>query len=445
MTCRKIYIEAHKYLFRRPLVFRGQLELYGWLEKVPSKYLQSVTEITLEIHDVDLQPLLRIGTSAAQRNNTPRLLTVELYKKDLERLFVSLSRLPNVKELTIRTKPERQSPFYRDFIGELFARLSFLWPSIRGLSLEGNVHHQNLSFLNTLPNLRCFLFDGFSSSSSINLAETLSSLQRLQSLSLVSHHKLLTPTNPMHSGFTSKQPSFTDDVLRSMHRLVSLSITESIYPLSSPALFFTPKMVSSLLDHTSLNSLTIRISREPDSETLAALKTLLKASSIKRLELDWPPFETKIFEYYDLYPNSLTEFWVRADNASIAFDILFPIRESQEAGKMRELERIVFIRETWYDDTAAIIIHKEGNYTDIEVDTREAKTDRGILPLGGTNTPVSWSPLRLNAYSLLVVRSYPCHIHSNISSKEHNFASVASISRDMHDLGTRVLWHTENV
>lgn len=349
-TCREIYTEAHKYLFHRPLHFRSQATFYEWLEYIPSQHLHQVAEIRIELQDVDLGPLLA-PASSSEPTTTPRLLAWELYEKDLERLESSLRSLPNLKTLTIGALPERQTFLYREYLSKFIKLLSSVWPGLQGLTLEGNFHHQSLSFLSSLPKLQSLSFDGFSSSSATEMAGILAGLHRLENLSLVSQHGLLTPTTCIHSDFTSQLQSFTGNVLRTMNQLASLSVRERIHSAASPALFFTPEMLASLHCHSTLNSLTICMSQAPNPETLEAFEAFLKLAPIKHLELDWPSLELQVLNDYEMFPPSLKYLWVRVSSMATTFEILYTVFESREAGDMLDLRKIILLRSAWANQT----------------------------------------------------------------------------------------------
>ena len=349
-TCQEIRTEAHKYLFQRRITFRGQTALYAWLEQVPTKYLHHVTEITIELQEPDLSPLLAPVATSSSATDAPRLITVELHEKDLKKLRYSLEELPNVKYLTLRALSDRRSHLYREFVANFLKRLGSLWPDLQGLTLEGNFHNQSLSFLTTLSELRSFSFDGFSTSSPEELAAIFAQLEHLDSLSLVSQHGLLTPTRHSHSGFTSERQSLIGDVVREMSHLVSFSVTESIHPPSapsSPALFFASEMLEALHGHKTLIHLTFRISQAPDTNTLEALDKLLAHSNIERLELDWPYLDPRVFEQHTLLPASLKELWVRVPSPEAAFDMLFVVQDGQQGEDTTELKKVVLVREMW--------------------------------------------------------------------------------------------------
>ncbi|KAH7401704.1 hypothetical protein BKA66DRAFT_405610 [Pyrenochaeta sp. MPI-SDFR-AT-0127] len=342
-TCREIKAQAHKFLFQRPANFRSQSSLYEWLDRVPHELLQHVTEVSLSVQDVDLRALLQTDTSFQQTDTSPRLRSSELYGIELERLRRSLIQLPKVKKITIRALSSRQSFLYHDFLAKVLEMLSAVYPDLLEIRLEGNMHHQDLTFLTNLRKLQSLSFDGFSSTSSTKTAGILASLEHLSKLSLISQHEMPTSGNHSHSGLRTKQQSFTGDVARTINQLATFSVTERI-PTSSPPLFFTSEVLASLHNHKALKSLSISLSKTPDGETLESLRVFLKRSAIERLELDWPDLEPQLLEEFALIQSDLKILWVRAKNETDACDIISSISEKREIGDLQGLRQVVLIR-----------------------------------------------------------------------------------------------------
>jgi hypothetical protein len=341
-TCRAVHLEAHKFLFQRPLHFDGQLDFYRWLDHAPPEFLTYTKELSISIQDVDMRPLLRLQ-DPVQASSSSQLLTWQLYEAELDRLKHALKKLPNVKTITLIALSHHQPFLYREFLTKVLWLLSSLYPHLEDLRLEGNLHYQDLRFLSRLDRLQSFSFDGFSSSSPAETATVLASLENLTQLSIVSQSALLTPDHQLHSGFTSKRQSLTGDVLRTVNKLASFSVTERT-PRFSSTLFFTPEVLASLHNHRSLNSLSIALSRAPDTEVLLSLEALLESSPIEELELDWPQLDPLVLESYTLLSHTLRVLWVRAASAASAFEILWSIAECREAGDLGAMEKVVLVR-----------------------------------------------------------------------------------------------------
>jgi hypothetical protein len=344
-TCHEIRNEAHKFLYQKPLVFRGQEALYTWLEQTPRELVAHVSEITVHVQDVDLRPILCSAVLSSQFSTPSNLPTSELYHTEVGRLEQALKEMPKVKTITLRALSNQPSFLYRHFVSRILEVLGTSCPALVDLRLEGNFHHQELQFLMALTNLESFSFDGFSSSSPATMIRVLGSLNRLRNLSLVSERVLLTPNAGLHSGYTEKCQSFTGDVVRTMRQLASFSVTEHV-STSSPTLFFTSEVLNSLSEHKTLRSLSIRLSHPPDMATLSSLEKFLERTAIEHLELDWPDLEPDILEQYRLLSGSLRTLWVRVESEADAFDILWSILESRHAGDLLSLRKVVLLRST---------------------------------------------------------------------------------------------------
>ncbi|KAF2799582.1 hypothetical protein K505DRAFT_370891 [Melanomma pulvis-pyrius CBS 109.77] len=422
-SCHEIYAEGNKFLFQRPILFRGQIALYHWLDQVPETHLHHVTEITLELQNVDMRPLLSPIASTASTSSTSKLLTWELHELELDRLDQALRRLQNIKTFTIRALPERQSFLYREFLAKVLESLGSLYPNLSSLSLQGNLHHQSLSFLSSLQELSSLSFDGFSSSSPVETASILSNLTHLTNLSLVCQHTLLTPTTHMHSSFTSKRQSLTTPVFLAMRQLASLSLNETMHPATTTSLFFTPEVLTPLRDHTSLNSLSIRLSHAPNTETLEAFEDFLEhALAIHRLELDWPGLEPEVLETYALLSETVRDVWMRCEGLEMAFDVLYLIMESREAGGLKGLERVVLMRGAWSEVVGGIVGGTEDEDDDVneEHEGVEDKDEGDEGSEGDTD------------------------LDDDSTLGETDEINVARVKRSLNALGVQVSWCTES-
>lgn len=366
-TCREIQTEAHKFLYQRPVVFRGQDALYHWLDGTSRIFLPQVTEISLKLQDVDLTSLLQADASPDQPSTPVRLSIRELYEAELGRLEQALRKLGNVKTVIIRKISEQSSFLYRDFVTKCLALLSSVYPALTTLRLDGDFQHHDLAFLKCLKHLESFSFDGFSSSSPASTADILSELDALRNLSLTSQHGRPTSDLRTYPGTKAKRKSFTGDVVRAFERPKPSSVTEpnAVAPL---ALLFAPVVLTTLQHVHTLNSISILLSHTPDAYMLQSLEHLLEITSIQRLELDWPELDLFCLEEYWLLRNNLQVLWVRASNEADAFDILWSIFESREHGDLRDLRKVVLIRSAEkFINTSTVIGNRKDSATETTV------------------------------------------------------------------------------
>lgn len=342
-TCREVHTEACKFLYQRTITFRSQGVFNAWLAVTPNNMLDQVSKISLSIQDVDLRPILGTEASNSHTRTSPRLMTWDLYQTELDRLEQALRKVPKVRTITIRAPSSQYSFLYREFMEKILELLSVVFPDLRDLQLDGSFHSQGLTFLSSFKKLDSFSFNGFSASSPSETMDILSNLKYLTNLSLISKDALLTPTVGLHSGFTAKRQSFMGDVMRTIRQLASFTVTQHA-STSSPSQFFISEVLSSLLEHKSLKSLSIHLSHAPDAEILSLLETLLEEIPLERLELDWLDLQPTVLERYGLLTEHLKVFWARTINEAAAFEILWSIVECREAGDLCNLEKVVLIR-----------------------------------------------------------------------------------------------------
>jgi hypothetical protein len=343
-TCREVYSEARKFLYQRRITFQSQTALNDWLAEKPQHMLQNVHEISLELQDVDLMPLLMSAPSTDTSARTRSLRTWELYENELDALDKAFTKLPNIKTLNIRATSGRQTHLYDDFLAKVLQMLAPHWPALQDLSLEGNMHNQSLEAMESLKGLTAFSFDGFCGTGPAETAATLSRLS-LTRVSIVSQPGLQTPTRGQHSNYTTKFQSFDGTVLRSIGQLTSLSISEQVPCATSSTLFITSDILGSLRSHKYLSILSLCLSLAPDKDTLDALNEFLKKnSSVTRLELDWPYLDPAILY---ILTNRLKSLWIRATSLAVASDILGTVLEIREDGGVQSLRRVVLIRSSW--------------------------------------------------------------------------------------------------
>ncbi len=349
-TCREIHSEAYKLLFTRPLSFRSQVAMFDWLSQVPHEHLSQVQELSLNIQDVDLRSLLDTSALICHPGDPPRLLTWDLYEAELDKIHHALKQLPKVRNLTVRAIAGRQSFLYRDFLSRFLVLLCSLYPGLSDIHLEGNLHYQSLSFLTGFTRLQAISFDGFSASSPTDMAKILSGLDHLTDLSLVSRSTMLTPDSHTYSNFTTKQRSLTGQVVNTIDNLQYLSVTE-IIPASAPALFFTPEVLTSLHNHQGLKVIKVCLSQAPGDQTMNALESFLVNTHVKVLELDWPQLDPNVLKKFSLIPDSLEKLWVRAKSAADAFEIIWSLADSRDAGDLDHLKELTLLRSTrMYDE-----------------------------------------------------------------------------------------------
>ena len=128
-TCRQIEREARKFLYQRPINFPGQLSLYVWVDATPNHLLPHVTDVSVAIQDIDLQPVLcpRAFTPSLR----PQLLTWGLYETEISKLISTLGKLPHIKRIAIKSPALCQSHLYGEFVSRVLRGLHLRLSDVR--------------------------------------------------------------------------------------------------------------------------------------------------------------------------------------------------------------------------------------------------------------------------------------------------------------------------
>jgi hypothetical protein len=351
-TCRDIYMEAHEILFERPLEFRGQSVLFNWLDTVPHKPLSQTKELSITIQEADLSSLLVVPALIHHPSDPPRLLTWELYETELQKLYSALGHLPRIEAITIRTIVGRQSFLYRKFLRKFLALATLRYPHLLAITLEGNFHHQDLTFLSGFKYLQGLSFDGVSASSPMETVQILSGLKHFTSLSIVSQNTMLAPKSHSRYTYNSKSQSLIGGAVSTIDQLKAFLVTE-VMPVSAPSLFLTSKFLTPLCNHQGLNDFRVCLSQAPSNETVLALEDFLGTTRIRVLSLDWPHLDSDVLKTFSLISECLKILWIRATSATDAFEIIWHIAENRDAGNYHALTELVILRSSQsYNDIA---------------------------------------------------------------------------------------------
>jgi hypothetical protein len=340
-TCWKINTEARKFLYQRQIEFANQLSMYRWSDMTPGKLRSQVTDISLHVQDPDLRSILDLNASASRSPLPGHLLTWGLYTVELRNLKTALSRLPNVKTITIRTLPGRQSYLYRDFLTAFLDSLDSIYPTLSDLTLEGNFHHQRLDFVSRLAALQSFSFDGSSASSVAELGEILGNLEHLRNFSLISQRVVFkSSSSTTHPGFTGKPGLVTGHAMRTIEQL---AFTERA-TMSSTNAVSIPDILNAVQRLKGLKSFSVSLSHTPDNEVMASLGQFLSSSTVERLELDWLNLHAEVLEEYSLVQRCIKKLWVRVGIANGASNMLSYVLERRRSHHLEALREVVLIR-----------------------------------------------------------------------------------------------------
>ena len=141
---RQLSREVKPFLYKMPLTFDGQSQLFDWLSKVDHGYLRHVEEIRFKLHDINpdeivgalgkkLQNANITRASGSRGPDTPDNPYFEACRADLRRIGAAFRLLHNLKSLTVLSATERDSqPHHRTqdafskLVGQCFPKLKFL-------------------------------------------------------------------------------------------------------------------------------------------------------------------------------------------------------------------------------------------------------------------------------------------------------------------------------
>ena len=182
---RQLSREVKPFLYRSPLTFDGQSQLFEWLSQVDHDYLRHVEEIRFKLHDINpdeivgalgkkLQNANITRASGSRGPDTPDNPYFEACRADLRRIGAAFRLLSNLRNLTILSASERDSqPHHRTLdafsklVGQCFPKLRFLTSEEDQLPVD---------FLSGKPDLRRLRFPATTSSDDEETEELFSEL-----------------------------------------------------------------------------------------------------------------------------------------------------------------------------------------------------------------------------------------------------------------------------
>ena len=141
---RQLAREVKPFLYRQPLTFDGQPELFDWLSEVDHDYLGHVVDVRFKLHDIDPAKIVgalgrRLQQASISRNSRSRGPDTEdnpyfeACHLDLKRVLRAFRQLPNVRHFTILSSTEgdpephhRTMDAYSKLLGNCFPNLCSL-------------------------------------------------------------------------------------------------------------------------------------------------------------------------------------------------------------------------------------------------------------------------------------------------------------------------------
>lgn len=182
---RQLSREVKPFLYKLPLTFDGQSQLFDWLSRVDHDCLRHAETVRFKLHDINpdeivgalgkkLQNANITRASGSRGPDTPDNPYFEACRADLRRIGAAFCLFPNLRYLTILSASERDSqPHHRTqdafskLVGQCFPKLKFLASEEDQLPID---------FIAGKPELRRLRFPATTSSDDEETEELFSTL-----------------------------------------------------------------------------------------------------------------------------------------------------------------------------------------------------------------------------------------------------------------------------
>lgn len=144
---RQLAREVKPFLYRQPLTFDGQSELFGWLSEVDHEYLSHVLDVRFKLHDIDPAKIVgALGRRLQQANisrksgsrgpDTEDNPYFEACHLDLKRVLCAFHLLPNVRHFTILPTTEGDPEPHHRTMDAFSKLLGNCFPNLCSLTSE---------------------------------------------------------------------------------------------------------------------------------------------------------------------------------------------------------------------------------------------------------------------------------------------------------------------
>ncbi len=298
-VCRQIYGEAQPFLFKRPLTFISQSDLYQWIRSVGPRNLHHVTSLSMKLLDVDTDTCLRKRAHIqGRRSVSPREISKSIYEEEIHQLLNTLKCLPTIKTLTLYKSKfgVSTSDPCRDLYLSFFPLVARQYNQLRSLSFF--MDELPLTFLTSLKTLQSLRFTGFSTSTPVETLAVLRSLPQLKEIELFGPPPQIDFQQRIGYAGARRLQSVTPDVLLRLQPLKSFTICEVRDDMSTSAAFFGENTFRALfkVHRTSLGKLRISLNFEPPESDVDAFSRFVSSSSLQELEIGWPGLDADVLE-----------------------------------------------------------------------------------------------------------------------------------------------------
>jgi hypothetical protein len=317
ITNHQVYDEGYNFVFRRPLTFSSRLRLQSFVNSHPPNVLGQVRSLTLRLGGLapsEMESYLRNAIMGI-----PVCAGDHPYVLESESILFCLRMMPGLKRFSLLPPRQRnRNPVPRELVQHLLTQMPQYWKQLESLSISTDL--KSLAFLTDMPHLRSLQFSGCSDTESESAKLITQQMLCLQEIAIVG------PS----TAFLKRQKcsvqkgailAITPDVLSNMQPLRRLTIRD-LSPPGNPT-FFTKKMLMAIFDthQTTLQSLCISSSSQPDIAVLGLLEAILIGLPVLReLQLEWSGIGKELVSEY--LPPTLQSLTVAVENSAHAQDIL---------------------------------------------------------------------------------------------------------------------------
>ncbi|KAK4693166.1 hypothetical protein P7C71_g4179, partial [Lecanoromycetidae sp. Uapishka_2] len=183
---RQLAREVHPFLFKRPLTFDGQDELFLWLDHVDRQFLRHVRDIRFKLHDINpdqiagalgkrLQQANITRASGSRGPDTKENPYFEACHIDLKHVAAAFRLLPNVQKLTLLGCTSRDPQPHERTLNAFAQLVGQSFPLLNTLISEDD--ELPIDFLSDKPRLRRLRFPGTTTTDDDDLGEIMEDLQ----------------------------------------------------------------------------------------------------------------------------------------------------------------------------------------------------------------------------------------------------------------------------
>lgn len=316
-TNHQVYDEGYNFVFQRPLTFSSCLRLQSFVNNHPPDVLSQVRSLRLRLGE--LAPTAMESYLRDAIMGIPVRPGDHPYVLESESIISCLRMMPGLKRFSLLPPRQRnRNPAPRELVQHLLTQMPQYWKQLESLFISTDL--KSLGFLADMPHLRSLQFSGCSNTESESAKLIMQQVPSLQEIAIV---------GPSIAFLKRQQCSIqkgailaiTPDVLSNMQPLRRLTIRD-LSPPGNPT-FFTKNMLMAIFDahRTTLQSLCISSSSQPDIAVLGLLKhILLSLPVLRELQLEWSGIETEIVSEY--LPPTLQSLTAAVQNIAHAQDIL---------------------------------------------------------------------------------------------------------------------------